>query len=284
MSAPATAGLLAEPVRTERGRGGVRPGVAAAGLVLLLLVLAAAWPDLLTHRPPNVTDTAQAMRAPGDGHPFGTDRLGRDVFSRVVHGARVSLLIGIAATAIGLVVGALVGAAAGFGPRLLDGTLMRLVEMLSALPELLLALIAIVVLGTGPANVAVAIGVASVPSFARLVRAEVLVVRRAEFVTAARVLGRGPLWIVARHVLPNALGPVLALAALSTGGAVVTGAGLSYLGFGPGPPSPEWGSMLVEGQDFMQRAPWLVLFPGLAVAAVVLSASVVGRALRRTHA
>lgn len=276
------ADALRPALRWSRRRGGWPLGVGAtiALAVLGLLVLAAVWPGLLAHQPPNATDTGRTMLAPSGEHLFGTDRLGRDVFSRVVHGARTSLVIGLAATAIGVVGGALIGALAGFGPKPLDGLLMRLVDVLFALPELLLALIAIVVLGTGPANVAVAIGVASVPNFARLVRSQVLVVRQAEFVTAARALGRGPVWIVARHVLPNSLGPVAALAAISTGGAVVTGAGLSYLGFGPGPPSPEWGSMLVDGQDFMQNAPWLVVFPGLAVAAVVLCSSVLGRALR----
>lgn len=277
----ATAPLLP---RARRVRRRLRPATALAVAVLALLALAAIWPGLLAHQDPNATDTAQALRGPSSDHLFGTDRLGRDVLSRVLHGARTSLAIGLGATAIGLVAGSLLGALAGFGPRLVDGLLMRLVDVLSAIPELLLALVAIVVLGTGSANVAAAIGVASVPSMARLVRAQVLVVRHAEFVTAARTLGRGPAWLVLRHVLPNAVGPVLALAAISTGTAVVAGAGLSYLGFGPGPPSPEWGSMLVESQDFMQDAPWTVLFPGLAVAAVVLCSSVIGRELRRPPA
>lgn len=277
---------LPRPRSARRSRGGARRGPAywVAFAVLVLLVVAAAWPGLLTGRDPNATDVGRAMLGPTAEHPFGTDRLGRDVLARIVHGARTSLLIGLGATAIGVVVGALVGAVAGFGGRVVDGVLMRLNDVLFALPELLLALIAIVVLGAGATNVAVAIGIASVPNYARLVRAQVLVVRGTEYVEAARVLGRGRAWIVTRHVLPNALGPVRVLAAISTGGAVVVGAGLSYLGFGPGPPSPEWGSMLVDGQDFMQDAPWLVAFPGLAVAAVVLCSSVLGRALREDAA
>ncbi|WP_320670624.1 ABC transporter permease [Patulibacter defluvii] len=266
--------------RAARGRRRVRPTVAVALAVAALLLLMALCPGLLAHQDPNATETARALRGPSLDHLLGTDRLGRDVFSRVVHGARTSLAIGLGATAIGLLVGSLVGALAGFGPRLVDGLLMRVIDVLAAIPELLLALVAIVVLGSGSANVAAAIGVASIPNLARLVRAQVLVLREAEFVVAARTLGRGPAWLVLRHVLPNAVGPVLALAAISTGSAVVAGAGLSYLGFGPGPPSPEWGSMLVEGQDVMQDAPWTVLFPGLAVATVVLCASVLGRELR----
>ena len=198
------------------------------------------------------------------------------MLSRVVHGARTSLLIGLGATAIALGAGALVGVLAGFGHRVADGALMRGIDVLAAIPELLLALVAIVVLGTGATNVAVAVGIANIPSFARLVRSQVLVVRRTEYVDAARTLGRRPAWIAARHVLPNSLGPVLALAAITAGTAVLAGAGLSYLGFGPGPPSPEWGSMLVDGQRFLREAPWVVAFPGLAIVTVVVAAGVLG--------
>jgi peptide/nickel transport system permease protein len=257
------------------------PSVGIALVVLTALALAAAVPGAFGLPDPNDVHLGAAFSAPDGAHPFGTDRLGRDVLSRVVHGARTSLLIGLGATGIALGAGALIGVLAGFGHRLVDGTLMRALDVLASIPELLLALVAIVVLGTGATNVAAAVGIANIPSFARLVRSQVLVVRRSEFVDAARTLGRHPVWNATRHVLPNSLGPVLALAAITSGAAVVAGAGLSYVGFGPGPPSPEWGSMLVDGQRFLGEAPWVVAFPGLAIVAVVVSAGVLGRALRR---
>jgi peptide/nickel transport system permease protein len=269
------------PPRAPRAAALRRPSVAIAVAVLALLAAMAAVPGAFGLPDPNGVHLGAAFTAPDGAHPFGTDRLGRDVLSRVVHGARTSLLIGLGATAIALGVGALIGVLAGFGHRFADGVLMRTIDVLASIPELLLALVTIVLLGTGATNVAAAVGIANIPSFARLVRSQVLVVRGAEFVDAARTLGRRPVWIAARHVLPNSLGPVLALAAITAGSAVVAGAGLSYLGFGPGPPSPEWGSMLVDGQRFLHEAPWVVAFPGLAIVTVVVSAGVLGRALRR---
>jgi peptide/nickel transport system permease protein len=260
-----------------------RPVVVVALVVVGVLAVIALVPGVFGLPDPNGVHLGSAFAAPDGAHPFGTDRLGRDVLSRVVHGARTSLLIGLGATAIALGAGALVGVLAGFGHRVADGALMRGIDVLAAIPELLLALVAIVVLGTGATNVAVAVGIANVPSFARLVRSQVLVVRRTEYVDAARTLGRRPAWIALRHVLPNSLGPVLALAAITAGTAVLAGAGLSYLGFGPGPPSPEWGSMLVDGQRFLREAPWVVAFPGLAIVTVVVSAGILGRALRRAE-
>jgi peptide/nickel transport system permease protein len=255
------------------------PAVIAA-VVLGFLVLAAVWPDLLAHRPADVTDVGAAMQPPSFPHPFGTDRLGRDVYSRVVHGAQLSLLIGLGATSVGLLFGLVIGVLAGAGGRVADGVTMRFVDVLFAVPELLLALVAIAIFGTGTLNVIIAIGLAAVPSYARLVRSQVITVRQAEFVEVARTVGRHPLHLVVRHIVPNTVGPVLALAAISTGGAVVSGSALSYLGLGPPPPAPDWGGMLADGQGFLQDAWWLVLFPGLAVAAVVISASVLGRRLR----
>jgi peptide/nickel transport system permease protein len=267
--------------RAPRAAALRRPSVAVALAVLAVLAVMAVVPGVFGLPDPNGVHLGAALTAPDAAHPFGTDRLGRDVLSRVVHGARTSLFIGLAATAIALGAGALIGVLAGFGHRFADGVLMRAIDVLASIPELLLALVTIVLLGTGATNVAAAVGIANIPSFARLVRSQVLVVRRAEFVDAARTLGRRPVWIAARHVLPNSLGPVLALAAITVGTAVVAGAGLSYLGFGPGPPSPEWGSMLVDGQRFLNEAPWVVAFPGLAIVTVVVSAGVLGRALRR---
>ncbi|PYC63415.1 peptide ABC transporter permease [Micromonospora arborensis] len=263
-----------------RTRRSWSPATLAAVATLVTIVLAAVWPELLTHRAPDPTDLGATLQPPNGEHLFGTDRLGRDVYSRVVHGARLSLLIGLGATALGLSLGTLLGVFAGAGGRWADGVTMRLIDVLFAVPELLVALLAIAVFGSGTANVVIAIGLASAPSYARLIRSQVLTVRESEFVQAARTVGRHPLHLIVRHVMPNTLGPVLALAAVSAGGAVVAGSALSYLGLGPPPPAPDWGSMLADGQSFLQTAWWLVLFPGLAIAAVVISASVVGRSLR----
>jgi peptide/nickel transport system permease protein len=265
-------------------RGKFSPAGLVAAAVLLAVVLAAVWPELLAHRAPDPTDLGATLQPPGGEHPFGTDRLGRDVYSRVVHGTRLSLLIGFGATAIGLGLGTLLGVLAGAGGRIADGVTMRLSDVLFAVPELLVALLAIAVFGSGTVNVAVAIGLAAAPSYARLIRSQVLTVRESEFVQVARTVGRHPLHLVGRHVVPNTLGPVLALATISAGGAVVAGSALSYLGLGPPPPAPDWGSMLADGQGFLQTAWWLVLFPGLAVAAVVISAGVLGRSLRTRRA
>jgi peptide/nickel transport system permease protein len=256
--------------------------VILAVVVSAAMVLAAIAPGLLTSRTPDAVDITATLRPPSLAHPFGTDQLGRDVFTRIVYGARASLVIGFGATAIGVAGGAALGLLAGLSRRLLDALTMRFVDILFALPEFLMAIIVIAIVGRGEANLAIALGIAGVPGYARLIRSRVLLVRRAEYVETARGFGRRPLWLALRHVLPNSFGPVLALATISSGTCVVAGAGLSYLGLGAAPPSSDWGSMLAAGQDLMQQAWWIVVFPGVAVVAVVFCTSVLGRALRRS--
>jgi peptide/nickel transport system permease protein len=256
------------------------PGVLLAAAVLALLVLAALFPGLLTGRHPSDTDIGGALLGPGTAHPFGTDELGRDVLARVVYGARPSLTIGLGATALGAALGIPIGLLAAVGGRLLDQVLMRCLEVLLALPELLLALLVVTVVGAGTGNVLVAIGVAAVPNYARLIRAQALVALGSEYVEAAVGLGRGRVHIALRHVLPNVLGPLLVLATIGSGTAIVSGSALSFLGLGPAPPSPEWGGMLSDARDHLGTAWWTGVFPGLAVVAVVLSVTVLGRRLR----
>lgn len=263
-----------------RARERRRVAVVIASGVLVVLAVAVAFPGLLAPHPPDDTDVVAAFRPPGGAHPFGTDELGRDVLSRVVYGARPSLAIGLGATALGVLAGLVVGLLAATGPRLADRVLMRGLDVLLAFPELLLALLVVTVVGSGTANVLVALGVAAVPTYARLVRGQALPAVRSPFAEAARVLGvRRPV-IVLRHVLPHVTGPLLVLATVGTGTAVISGSALSFLGLGTPPPTAEWGSMLSDGREFLATAWWTATFPGLAIVAVVLSVTVLGRSLR----
>ncbi|RCV55055.1 ABC transporter permease [Marinitenerispora sediminis] len=275
-----TLGVPEAALRAAGPRWRVPPAPVLAGTVLLLFAVVAARPEWFAVHSPTASDLGAALRPPGPEHPFGTDQLGRDVFARVAHGAWPSLSIGVGATALGVLLGTAVGSVSAFGGRLLDRVMMRAVDVGLAFPELLLALIVLTVLGPGPVNVLVAIGLAAAPGYARLVRSRVLVVRESAYVQAAVVMGIPRPLIVLRHVLPNTLGPVSVLATISAGTAIVLSAGLSFLGFGPQPPAAEWGLMLSEGRDHLQRAWWIAVFPGAAVTTVVVAVTVVGRWLK----
>ncbi|HEV2634434.1 MAG TPA: ABC transporter permease [Actinocrinis sp.] len=248
-----------------------------AGAVILLLILIAAFPGLFTSTSPITTDPVNALLPPSAAHWFGTDELGRDLFTRVVYGARPSLLIGLGATVFSVVGGAILGVAAALGGRAGDQILMRLADVLLALPQLMLALLVITVLGPGTVNTTTAIAVAFVPGYARIVRAEALVVRRSGYVEAAVGLGQRRLAVIVRHILPNAIGPLLVLATVGFGTAIISASGLSFLGLGPQPPSPEWGAMLSDGRNYLSTAWWLGLFPGVAITLTVIAVNLVGR-------
>ncbi|GAA2724340.1 ABC transporter permease [Actinocorallia aurantiaca] len=254
-----------------------RPALLAAWTVIALIVLAAAFPGLFTGRDPLELEPAVAMRGPSPEHWFGTDQLGRDLFTRVVYGTRPSLLVGLGALTLALAAGALYGLAAALLGRFADVALMRLLDVLLALPQLLVALLALTVLGSGQVNLMIAIALSLLPAYARLVRAEALVVRRSGYLESAVLLGQHPLVQAFRHVLPNALGPLLVLGTVGFGMAVIAASGLSFLGFGAEPPSPEWGVMLSEGRDYLQTAWWLGVFPGAAITLTVVAVSVAGR-------
>ncbi|MFB4269739.1 ABC transporter permease [Nonomuraea sp. GTA35] len=257
-----------------------RIGVWLAAAVLAVLVLAALAPGLFTGQDPLAVDSGATLQAPSAAHLLGTDENGRDVLARIVHGTRASLLLGFGAIAVALVLGGLLGLAAGLGNRLVENVVMRLSDVGMAFPELLLALVVITVAGGGTANAVLAIGVANIPSYARLVRAQTLAIRRASYVEAAYALGLPGPRVILRHVLPNAVKPVLILATIGVGTALVAGSALSFLGLGTPPPEPEWGSMLSTARNFISRAWWYGLFPGLAITLTVISVTVVGRALR----
>ncbi len=256
-------------------------GVLVAGTVLVLIVLAALVPQLLARQDALAVDLHHVLAAPSGRHWLGTDENGRDVYTRLVYGAHTSLWLGFGAVAIGLVVGSVLGVAAGLGARWLDLVLMRLVDVGLAFPEILLALVVIAVLGGGTANALIAIGVAGIPSYARLVRAQTLTLRRAQFVESARALGVSRVGVVVRHVVPNAVRPVVVLATIGVGTAAVAGAALSFLGLGTPPPDPEWGSMLSTARNYVGNAWWYSVFPGLAITLLVCSTTVVGRHLQR---
>lgn len=258
----------------------VQPGVVLAVVFLALVALAALVPDVLAPTSPTAADPASSLQPPSPAHWFGTDVLGRDLFARVVHGAWLSVSAGVLAVAISLSVGSAIGVVAGAVGGWVDGLLMRVVDVMVALPGLLLSLAFVSILGFGVVNVAIAVGIAGIPAFARLVRSETLRVVGRPYVDAARLAGVGGPVLLARHVVPNASGSVLVLAALEVGGAILSVSALSFLGFVAVPPTPEWGSLVAEGRMRIDSAWWLTTFPGAAIAATVLATNRLSRAVR----
>lgn len=255
-------------------------GMWIAVAYLAVAALAALAPGVLTAHDPLLTDVASALLPPSAEHPFGTDQSGRDVFSRVVHGAGASVGIGLLATSLALVIGLVVGAASGAAPRAVDTVLMRVTDVLLAFPEFLVALVVVALLGPGHANVAIAVTIAAVPVYVRLARTRTKTLRIAEHVEAARILGVSPLRAFTRHVMPGVLGSLSVLATIGIGSSILAAAGLSFLGLGPAEPSPEWGLMLAGGRNVLGRAWWISVFPGIAITLTVISATVIGRTLR----
>ena len=257
----------------------VRPGTWVLAVVGLLVVLGAAWPSLLAPGDPLAVHPEAGFGAPSWAHPFGTDESGRDVYVRMMHGAGASVLIGVASTVLGVGLGAVLGLITGLGSRLLDAAGSRLIDAMLAVPTLLLALLLIAVRGPGVGTVLVAVGLSSAPGYARLLRSEVRRVSRAGHVEAARMLGKPPLRLIFQHVLPGALGPLLAVATLGVGQAIVWASALGYLGLGAPPPAPEWGAMLNAGRNYIDTAWWMTVFPGLAIVGVGVLATLAGRRL-----
>jgi peptide/nickel transport system permease protein len=257
-----------------------RAGLAGLALVALL-ALAAALAPWLAREPVDQQDLGRALLTPGRAHPLGTDELGRDLWSRIVHGARISLGFAVAIVATAGSAGLALGLAAGFRGGLLDETVMRLTDVLLAFPGFLLAIAIVSALGGGNLfNVALALAIYILPGFVRLVRAAALAERGREYVEAARALGMADGAIARRHVLPNLLNVVLVQASLRMGTVILLLSGFSFLGLGPRPPTPEWGLMLATGDDYLRTAPHLSLVPGAAIVLAVLGFNLVGDALR----
>ncbi|MFE1799793.1 MULTISPECIES: ABC transporter permease [unclassified Streptomyces] len=291
ISAPDTAVLPAEeptddqvPSETKRRGSGsrLRAAVRHAGLVLACLVLAlivlwALFPGWFSDADPLVGNGADRFLAPSAEHPFGTDQFGRDIYARLVDGAWLSVSGVVVAVALALVVGTLLGLLAGFVGGWIDDIVMRVCDIMLAIPAILLSMAVITALGGGTVKVAIAVGIASVASVARTMRSEVLRIRNAGYVDAARASGVRWWGILGRHVLPNSLGPVIALTTVEFGTALLAIAALSFLGYGAQPPAPEWGAMIAEGRDYLATAWWLTTIPGLLVVVIVLSVNRVAR-------
>ncbi|MBP2435445.1 ABC transporter permease [Microbacterium amylolyticum] len=259
------------------GRLGV-PGILAA-CVVALIIGAVAFPGILAPGNPLAVSPADGFQAPSLPHPFGTDESGRDVLTRVIHGASASAGIGLAATSLGMGVGLVLGFASGAGPRLLDRGLARIIEVLYALPTLVMALLFVAIMGAGTTSSVLAIGLATAPGYARIIRSRVRSVVRSDYVAYARHEGASAATALVRHVVPNTLGPLIAMITLGVGQAIVWVSALSFLGLGAEPPSPEWGSMLNAGRVYISSAWWMTLFPGLAIVVTATALTVLGRRL-----
>lgn len=254
-----------------------RPGFTVALLIVGFALVAAVVPQWLTHFDPYATAPVDKLRAPNLTHLFGTDELGRDLFTRVVYGASLSVQAALLAVGIALIGGLGLGIFSGFAGGRIDAVIMRFIDVLLALPGLLLALAIVTAIGFGTLPVAIAVGVGIIPGFARTTRAEVLRVKTLPYVEAARLGGASWARTLLRHILPNAWGPVAVLATLDFGAAILATAGLSFLGFGAAPPAAEWGTLIANGRHFLITAPWVSLLPGLFLVAVVFSLNHIAR-------
>jgi peptide/nickel transport system permease protein len=252
------------------------PGIILSLLFALFLIASLIAPNLIAPYDPFEVDPANAFKAPSLVHLFGTDQSGRDEFSRIVWGARQSLWVGVLATVIGVGGGFVLGLVAGLGGRIADLLTSRLIEILFALPGLLLALVLIVVLGHGIGPAAVAVGIGSIPGYARIIRGQVLQVRQSGYVEASRALGWSPARRLFSTIIPNTLRPLFALVTLGIGQSVVWASALGFLGLGAEPPTAEWGTMLADGRSYIQIAWWIALFPGLFITFTALAATGIG--------
>jgi peptide/nickel transport system permease protein len=264
------------PVLRQLGR---HPGVVAGGLLLVAMVICALFAPALAPYDPT-EPVARPLLPPGAPNLMGSDNLGRDVFSRVLYGAQLSLSLGVVAVIVGATAGTTIGVVAGVFGKWIDLALMRFIDALMTFPGLLLALAIAAALGPDLRNAMIAVGVAWTPSFARMVRASVLQVRETAYVEAARAIGCGQARLILRHILPNSLTPIIVLSILGLAGAILAGSALSFLGLGPQPPTPEWGAMLSQSRQFMRLGWWTMAFPGLAITITILAANLLGNGLR----
>jgi peptide/nickel transport system permease protein len=229
---------------------------------------------------PIAQDWKNVQQAPSASHPFGTDELGRDLLSRVIHGARISITIGLISVSIGLILGMSIGLIAGFFGGVWDNVLMRIMDIMLAIPYVLLAIAIVAILGPGLWNTMIAIGIVTIPQFARIVRSSVLEIKATDYVEAARAIGAGNLRIMLRHILVNSLSPIIVQSTMTIASAILNAAALGFLGLGAQPPIPEWGVMLSDGRLLLLVAPWIVTFPGIAIMLSVLGFNMLGDGLR----
>lgn len=257
--------------------------LAVAGLVLLGLMIAVACcagifadytDDAITHH------MSQRLLSPSSEHIFGTDQYGRDVFARIIYGARISLSMGLASVAFSLAIGAVIGAAAGYYGGKIDNLLMRIMDVFLAIPGIVMAISVVAALGEGMINLLIAMSVSRIPQFARIVRSSILSIKGQDFIEAAKSCGTSDRRIILRHILPNAMGPIIVQATLNIASAILGIAALSFIGLGIEPPIPEWGSMLSDAKSQMRYYPYLIVIPGIAIILAVLALNLIGDGLR----
>ena len=255
--------------------------LAVVGMIIILLQIGMAiFAPIITTQDPIKQDLISSeLPMFSEGHWLGTDNYGRDVWTRIVYGARISLLVGITAVSLGLIGGVTLGLLGGYYKKL-DGIIMRIVDLLFSFPGILLAMLIIAVLGTSLVNVAIAISIWSIPTCARIVRGSVLAIKQKEYIMAMKSLGASDFRIMIRHILPNAFAPIIVFATMRMATAILSTASLSYLGLGAQPPTPEWGAMIAQGQDYMWTSPHLTIVPGIAIMLTVFAFNVVGDGLR----
>ena len=250
--------------------------------VLILLILSALFSDILTPYEFDKINPINALRPPSLEHPMGTDAFGRDQLTRIMHGGKVSLQVGMISVLIGGTFGILMGAIAGFFGGWIDEIVSRFIDIMLAFPSILLALAVVSVLGPDLYNLMIAVGISSIPAFARLVRSAVLSIKENDYIVAAKSLGLTRARIVIQHIIPNIFASILVFATLEVATAILAGASLNFLGMGAKPPTPEWGLLLAESRDFFRRAWWLATFPGIAIMVTVISINLLGDGLRDT--
>jgi peptide/nickel transport system permease protein len=256
------------------------PGAVAGAVVVAAIVLLALCAPLLAPSDPLAQNLAHGAQAPSPAHWFGTDKLGRDVFARIVYGARISIRIGFVAVGLAISAGTLIGLVAGYAGKRVEAVLMGAMDVMLAFPSIILAIGITTILGPSINNLMLAVGIVYIPQYARLARSSVLTVKDNDYVEAARALGAAVPAILARHVLPNIAAPLLVQATLGIATAELEAAGLSYLGLGARPPAPEWGAMLNDARDYWLSAPWALIFPGLSITVLVLGFNLLGDGLR----
>jgi peptide/nickel transport system permease protein len=276
----ASNGLLGERLRLAWRRLARRPPAVAGTVVVLAFVIVAVWAPWLAPADPNATSWSAIRKPPNGAHPFGTDDLGRDTLSRVIWGARVSMQAGVLSILFAIAVGVPSGLAAGYYRGLVDQCVMRLTDAWLSFPFLILAIGLVTILGPSLTNATLAIGLGATPTYIRLTRGLVLATREEEYVQGARAMGAGDLRVMGRHVLPNIVSSILVQATVSIPAAIIAEAVLSFLGLGVQPPTPSWGTMLNTAQGFLETAPWMAWWPGLAIFALALSFNLAGDGLR----
>lgn len=248
-----------------------------SALAIVFFLVALVWPAALATHDPSALNLAEALHAPGFSHWFGTDEAGRDLYSRVIFGARESLFIGLGATVVSLSLALILGSLAALSGRFVSGTVNRVVEVLFAFPTLLLALLLVALLGPSALTLVLAVGVGTAPGYARIIRGQILSAKNSGYVEAAVALGHSRSTILRQHVFPNAVRPLVAIMTLSIGQSIVWASSLSFLGLGVAPPSSEWGALLDAGRLYLTQAWWLTVIPGLVIVIVALAATTVGK-------